>query len=122
MTIKPHQEVVMHLPEVDPSRRRWFIASVVVTSVLVLAGWGYFLIGQVGNLTEAVPQTFAADFFPQVVAGVKEAGSETASNYKQTIAPLASDALTLLKARLQAQETVVSAVAIMAGELQARTQ
>ena len=33
------EEVIVHIPEVDPVRHRWFVVSVVVTSGLVVGSW-----------------------------------------------------------------------------------
>lgn len=78
-----------------------------------MLGWGYFLIGQLGAFTESVPKTLASDFFPQVVESAKEVSQETAADFKETVTPLASEALLELETRIEAQQTMQGAIDIM---------
>lgn len=85
--MKHHEakELIVHIPDVDPVRRRWFIVSVAVTSVCVLLGWGYFFRQQVVALARSVPQTFAGDALDQAVREAKQLGSDTADGLKTQV-------------------------------------
>ena len=103
---KTEEEVVHPRPMVhehDPSRRRWFIVSVVITSLLAVAGWMYFFSGQVAELTKSVPGSLASDSIKNLTNQTKEFGTGAVQDFKATVVPTVGAAVNSLTAKIDQQ-------------------
>lgn len=116
------EELVLHIPERDPVRHRWFVGSVVTTCVFAVAGWIYFFAGQVSGFAKAVPQTFASDAVQTAVEKTKSFGTESVTGFKETVGAGVPDALTEVKAKMETAVQMGAVLDEMTLQLQAQNE
>ena len=104
------QELIVHIPEVDATRRRWFLVSVVLTTVLVVGSWSYFFFGQLASLATSVPKSFASDFVVNAVDSGRDFGATTAASFQKTVSPITTEVIQQMDSRIQV-ETAKAALA-----------
>ena len=97
------EEVIVHIPEVDPVRHRWFVVSVVVTSGLVVGSWMYFFFGQLASLATSVPKSFASDFVVNAVDSGKDFGDAAATDFQKTVSPLTAEVIQQMDSRIEVE-------------------
>lgn len=119
-----HKATEVHHPrpmvhEDDAVRRRWFLVSVVVTSVVAIAGWLYFFSGQVQALAKSLPGLTASDTLKNLTNETKSFGTEAVDDFKTTLAPSAAAAVSDVQAKLQAQAELVTILDKMTVTLEA---
>lgn len=103
--------------EHDPARRRWFIVSVVTTSLIAVAGWMYFFSGQVAGLVQSVPAGLASDAMKNLTNQTKELGASAVQDFKATLTVPATEAIGDITKVMEAQAKLAGVIDVMTTEL-----
>ncbi len=106
----------------DATRRRWFIASAVLTGGLALIGWMYFFSGQVAALANHLPGAVASETLKQFATETQSLGAGAVGDFKTTLAPAAVAAVEDVQAELEAKAKLANVVQQMTAELSANTE
>ena len=115
MTQISHKATEVHHPRPmahphDPSRKRWFIVSVTVTSVVAVVSWLYFFSGQLNNLAAHIPGAVASDALKNLTNQTKSFGTTAVDDFKTTLAPAAAAAVADVQAKLEVQAKLAGVV------------